>query len=161
MPVGPPGRKDLGSNPRRPDSRRERRAAKRVADSAAPAPRRSIPEADTNANRAAWSYFTVVAGLFGSNSVRQLRVRTDSKKAGRSTGRLVSGLVGEVLRGRRSCCLSITTTRDYSAQSSLVSLWAGSCRPLCSSSGGHPRGGCQRGLLWSCWFPPACPCPAR
>src|SRR5208282_1017052 len=133
-PVCPPERKDRGSNRKRPDSLLERRAAatRVAADSVAPAPRRSIPAANTNANRAdlACSYFTVVAGLFGSNSVRLPQVKTGGKKNRPLKGEVLSGLVGDVLRGRRICYLSITATKDYSAQSS-ASSQAAWCRPTC------------------------------
>jgi len=105
-------------------------------------------------NRTLWK------GVFRHKAFGLFEASGPAKKQA-AQGEALSGLVGEVLRGRRNCYLPTTTTRDYSARWSLVSLRAGSCRPLCSSSGAHPRGGCQRGLLWSCWFPPACPCPAR
>ena len=81
-------------------------AASRVApDSAAPTPLRLIPAANTNQNRpdVASLYFTVGTRLFGKVFSPQRGLRKPMPKKQAAQGEALSGLVGEVLRGRRIC----------------------------------------------------------
>ena len=84
-------------------------ASRAVPNSAAPTPFRLIPAANINTNTAdvACLYFTDVTGLFGKvffatkHSGYSKPVAHQKKQAAQVEA--LSGLVGEVLRGRRNC----------------------------------------------------------